>query len=846
MKKAIIIILIFIAIISALLYFAISYLNTTYLPQVIKTKITEEAAKQLDLNIQIKDIKFNLFKGVELSDLIISSNKNPEDILQIERASASFLIFPFLNQKKIILPSVHIQGPKFDIVRYQDGTFNINNYLPKQIGEKTSASPYSFLIYRIEVLDTQINLIDQSLDPNIKQTLKLNNLGAQIYSGGVNFNLRGLLIGQTQKSVLSIAGNFKFGLNELKTTLELDKIDILPYLVYFKNLPVSIRSLLLNNIKIECSLKNNLVSIISHADITDANLVSDAYLTKDNTLITNATAKLVAKVLYNIKDASKIGYFISLDDTKADLVTTYIPEKVKIDYAKFEISPNKIQIMNSKMNTLETYFSIKGDIINFSNPIYNLKLQSTLDLLIAKDFLRNYFESIDPYILGGRANIDINLSNSKNKDDIDCSGSIDFLNASLKTIKMPHELTAINGKVNFDKNKLDWTNLSFQLWDKLFNSKATIENFNLPIINLELYNDKLNVRTEIISKQKNSFEIKNLEGVYYNSQLDLDGFLDIKENDNYHIDLNIESLIDLDDIKYIDEMPQDMLKKINAKGKCKLNGRIQGNAKYPSLLTAIMSLSSDELKIHNYRLKNLEMQLSQENQQLKIPQLSCNFYGGTIYVNGLIDLEKVTFPYAIKLTGENIDLEKLKLDIPLDDKNLKGNLSSTVILSGQINSQQDIKAEGEFLVKDGYLWNFNPLKKLGDFLFIPKYETLIFKEAAGVFNIYDRKISFENVILSSDIILLSCEGTIDFLGNLNLNITPRPISDITEALDEYEKFFAGIFSEAGGVVSVKITGTVEKPKFEKKIILLQVLDKAKNEVVDKIKAFTDMIFGSPE
>ncbi|MBL7132435.1 MAG: hypothetical protein ISS45_13755, partial [Candidatus Omnitrophica bacterium] len=268
--------------------------------------------------------------------------------------------------------------------------------------------------------------------------------------------------------------------------------------------------------------------------------------------------------------------------------------------------------------------------------------------------------------------------------------------------------------------------------------------------------------------------------------------------------------------------------------------------KYPTLLTAIMNCSSDELKIYNYKLKNLDMQLVQENQQIKIPQYSCNFYDGTISANGLIDLEKATLPYAFKVIADNISLAKLKLDIPIKDKNLRGTLFSTIILSGQIDSLQDLKAQGEFLVRDGYLWGFNPLKKLGDFLFIPKYETLIFKEANGQFNIYNKKISLENVILSSDVLLLSCEGVIDFMGNLDLDITPKPISDITENLDEYEKFFAGIFSEAGGVVSVKITGTVQNPKFEKKIIVLQILDQIKDEVVDKIKAFTDLIFGTPE
>lgn len=846
MKKIIIIFLFVIILLTILLALGVRYLNTYYLPKVIKTKIIQGASKQLDITVQIEDIKFNLFKGIVFYNIGISNKKDPTSALRIERASATFLILPFFNQRKIIFPSINIYGPKLDIVRYEDNTFNIQNLIPKQISQRRSPLSYSVLIYRIDIYDSEINFIDKTITPNIKQTLNLNNLGAQIYPWGINFNLRGTLTDEKQTNSLKLNGNFKFERNELKISSWLDKLDILPYLAYFKELPISIKSLLLNDIETECALIDNSLSITSKADISDVHLITSDYLVKDKTLITNAVAKLNTSFNLNLKDKTGFEYSVNFDDVSADLVTPHIPEKVKIEYAKFEVSPNKLEIKNSKITTLQTDFSITGNLENFSDPIYDIRLRSNVDLPTAKDFLRTYFEFINPIIVKGRADIDIHFLKSQDKDEIEFKGSMDLDNVSLKTMDSPYEINTINGVVNFDKEKIDWSNLSFNLLDKFFYSKAIILNPKLPSINLELYSDKLNIHTKLNSKQKNSYNIEYLNGAYYNSKFDVSGYLDIKEKDYYYVDLNVQSLIDLDDLKQIKNISKDAFDKIKPKGKLKLVGKVQGNAKYPTLLTAIMNCSSDELKIYNYKLKNLDMQLVQENQQIKIPQYSCNFYDGTISANGLIDLEKETFPYALKLIGENISLAKLKLDIPIKDKNLRGTLFSTIILSGQIDSLQDLKAQGEFLVRDGYLWGFNPLKKLGDFLFIPKYETLIFKEANGQFNIYNKKISLENVILSSDVLLLSCEGVIDFMGNLDLDITPKPISDITENLDEYEKFFAGIFSEAGGVVSVKITGTVQNPKFEKKIIVLQILDQIKDEVVDKIKAFTDLIFGTPE
>ncbi len=842
MRKFIFILLLVLILLAISTAIGLHYLNTTYLPKVIKTRITQEASDKLNIDVQIEDIKFNIFKGIIFHKVNIKSKDNPDAQLQIERASATFLILPFFSQKKVIFPSIKIYSPKIDLIRYQDNKFNFQDLMPKQMGQDKTPLAYSILIYRVDIFDSEINFLDQTIEPSINRSLKLDSLGTQIYPWGVSFNLRGSLVDSTQTSSLNLSGNYNLEKKELKVSSQLNKLDLLSYLAYFKNIPISIKSLLLDNINSEYVLTGNSLNITNKADIANAHLVTGAYLVKDKTLITDATAKLQADVVLDIKNTADLSYFINLDDVKANLITPQIPEKVKIEYAKFEISPDKTVIKNSKISALQTELSIKGEISNFKNPAYNIRLQSDMDLSTAKDFLRIHFEAINPLIIEGRADIDISALKSPD-EDIEFKGSIDFKNASVKTIDSPFELNELNGVVNFEKQKIEWTNLSFKLFDKSFYSKAVILDLALPLINLELYSDKLNISTKLKTKQKNLYDIEYLKGIYYNSNFEISGDLNIEDKTHYDIDLDLEGLIDLEDLKQIETIPQEQLSKINARGICSIDGRIQGNAKYPTLLTALVNLNTNELSVYNYKVNNVDIKLAQENQQIKIPSSQCDFYGGTLSINGLIDLEKETFPYALKVLGENIELSKIKRDIPIDDKLLKGTISSTIILSGQMDSIQDLKAQGEFLVQDGYLWNFNPLKELGDFLFIPRYESLVFKEATGNFNITNNKISLTDVVLSSDVLLLACEGTIDFKGNLNMDITPKSLSDITKNLDEYEKFFAGIFSEAGGVVSVKITGTVREPKFEKKVILMQVLDKAKDEVIDKIKAFTDLIFG---
>lgn len=846
MKKFLLILLILAILLSIGLAIGLRYLNTTYLPKVIKTKIIQEAPQKFNLNIGIGDIEFNLLKGIVLHNVEISSLDDPDTKLQIDSASATFLIMPLFNQKKIIFPTVNIHGLKFDIIRYPDNKFNFQKLIPKQIKQSGSSLPYSFLIYRVDVFDSNISFLDKTIEPNIKREIKLKNLGAQIDLWSVDFRLAGELTNENQTSALSLSGSFKFETKELKISSRLDKLNILPFLAYFKELPINMQSFLLNNIVAECVLLDDNLSIEINADATGVNLSTGAYLIKDKTLINDATAKIKASLLLNIKDLSSFDYVVNVDELKADVITPRIPEKVKIEFAKLKISPDKVDIKNSILNTLQTKFIIKGSLENFSDPVFNIRLQSNVDLPIAKDFLRTYFDAINHFIVDGKANLSINFIKSEDKKDIEFKGSLDFENASVKILEAPYEISSINGSINFQKDKVDWSNLSFNLLDKLFYSKATILNLISPSIDLELYSNNINLRTKLTPMQKNSFYIEYLHGSYFNSKIDSSGTLEIKDKENYYVNLEFDSIIDIEDLKQIEAIPEKQLSQISSKSKFKIEGKIKGNINNPKMLDSLLNLNIDELTISGYKIEDLQMQLAQDNQQIKIPRSTFNFYGGTLSINGLMDLEKKTFPYAIKIIADNVDIAKLKLDVPIEDENLRGIIFFTAILSGQMDSIQDFKAQGEILIQDGYLWGFNPLKKLGDFLFIPKYETLVFREASGSFSIADKKIALKDVVLNSDALLLSCEGTIDFMGNLDIDLTPKAVTDMTENLDEFEKFFVGIFSESGGLVTIKVTGTTKNPKFQKSIIAMQVIDKVAGEVGNKIKAFTDLIFGTPQ
>lgn len=843
MKKKITIILIITILLISAIAFGLYYLNTYYLPQIIKARIIKEASSKLGIILQIEDIKLNLLKGIIFYNINIINKRDLTFDLQIKRLSANFLILPFFKQKKIIFPSINIYSPTFNIIRYEDNKFNIQDFIPKQTEETKPLPSLPFLIYKINIYGAVINFLDKTMQPNFKQILKLDNLKTGISPSAVNFSLQGTIINEKQSSELELSGKFQFKTKELKILSRIDKLDISPYRDYLKDIPVNIKTLFLNNMITECILVRDTLSLKTSVEI------KDAYLIKDQTSLSNAKAKLKASLGFDLKNITGSSYVIDIDELNADLTNPQIPEKTKIEYAKLEVAPHRLNIENAKIKALQTSINLKGNLENFVSPVFNIGLKSTIDLAVTKDFLKDRIDFLNSLTVSGKADIDANISKPKDQRDLEFNGSLNLKNAYLKTKDNLYEIRAINGLINFNQEKINWTNLSFGFLDKSFISNATISNLKSPRIALELASDKMNISTKVNPIQKNVFNIEYLKGKYYNSELDLSGNLSINDQNNYYADLNIHSQIELEDLKQIKNLPKALLLQINPQGECEIKGKIKGNIKNPKLLNSSLNITTNELKFYGLRLGDLKMRLVQEEKQVKIPESSCVFYGGPIYLNGLVDLEKENFPYALKITASDIDLGKLKLDTPIKDKEFQGTLSSNVILSGQANSLLDVKGQGDFLIKDGYLWEFNPLKKLGDFLFIPRHKTLVFREAKGDFSIGDKKAVTENLTLNSDIISLSCKGSIDFSGNLDFEVAPYPVSENEEAANEYKGILSGEIAKLAGISIIQVKGTIQNTKVEVKVVAKEIFDKVKEGfkgAFDKVKGITDLIFGGQE
>lgn len=137
------------------------YINKIFLPIQLKDIITEKASAALNRKVELGALHFNPFKGIVLDDLRIYRRTAPEELfVHIHRASFHLLYTPLITQKKVIIPSMHIETPSIHLVRGTDGVWNFQDLLTAPQEKKSDG----LLVGTILVHDGRVKVTDKRND----------------------------------------------------------------------------------------------------------------------------------------------------------------------------------------------------------------------------------------------------------------------------------------------------------------------------------------------------------------------------------------------------------------------------------------------------------------------------------------------------------------------------------------------------------------------------------------------------------------------------------------------------------------------------------------------------------
>ena len=805
----------------------ILYLNNVYLPVKVKGRLANSLATLLNYNVEIEKLKYNPIRGAIIQNIVIYDKVKDKDntILTVKEASFHILFLPLIKERKIIIPIMHIDSPDFNIRYRQDNSFNFSGiFLPQPKPQSKPKIKFSFLIYKINIFDAKGTFEDEHLAPKFTKTIQDLDivLGIKQLTKISFFMESKLLTEKGAVTALTLRGDYNLLSKEVNSKLNLANLVIPEFNPYLKMLPLSIASGTIDNGALELKFKDNLISLKGAMSTKGLGLrKADLALMGD--------INIEPDLSYAI-DKKTFDYKVNIKFVQANLNGVQYIDKISNISGDLGLAKNKLWTDNLRLQAMDSGFTLQGTFENFSNPYLKLNFKSeqlNLEKILA--ILPYKTEGLN---LSGTAAADINLEGYLGKPPLDIQASLQLNDAKLQTLLLKEPLNNIKGKVDLTQDTVNWLNLSFNYLNVAYTSTGKLVSFKTPQITFGLNSKDLDLKSDIKLKDK-LVRIITFKGQYINSKFDVEGGIDTQDNTNPTLDLLANlNLNPCDVFAFLPASLLESLKKIKPDGILNIKGTLNGKVKDYKNWSLSLKAASDTFSVYNLKFNDLSFGLEQKDGLININRFIASAYSGTVNLDFVSDLRPDVPTYLLKFNSSDIDLAKLKLDTGLKDKDITGLLNLSADLNGNFKDAASLKGNGLVSVKDGKLWQFNLFKGMGELLFLPVYEKVVFKEALGDFSIQDKSISTDNLRLTSDQLNLDCKGRLGFDGTLDFTFRTEANKNLIRDAADIRKFTTAILGELGAVLTVKVSGTIQKPKY--KIVPV---------VVDVIKNIKDFFLG---
>lgn len=405
MKRFFLILLILIILVSV----GIIYLNKVILPVKIKSLIISTLEEATHKKVSLKEIEFNLFKGLVLKNLILSDGA--KTLVSVDEATFRFLIFPIFK-KNIIIPTVKLKSPLIFLERRADNTFNLVDLFPSRLSPQAKPR-FNLFIYKISLKNGRVDFQDNTLSPAFTKSMDNLNL---ILSLSLPNRLKFKLDCQIQsKSPMSIKALGEFSLRDRQLTSQLSIKDFSPreFLSYYKDSNFFIPEVKFDTL-INLELKNNLLN----ADLVSENILGLPLKAKVNLtdfknplLNINLTSNLELNILEKIlKDNFKFNLPVdiqgkgSLTFNLENRLPLTAPPKINGSFdisnatlkskefgslenisGRLGFSLSQVSWSGLNFNYRSITYKTSGTLVDFQNPQVQLQLSSA-ELLLASDF----------------------------------------------------------------------------------------------------------------------------------------------------------------------------------------------------------------------------------------------------------------------------------------------------------------------------------------------------------------------------------------------------------------------------------------------------------------------------
>ena len=783
-------------------------------------QLTEQVSNKLNGKLIIGDADVSLFKkfpriavvikNISLTDSLFAQHKHT--FFSAKEAFINLNIFKLINKNQ---PLTGLTLQDASIYFYTDTSGYTNTYLLK--GKKDSSGGPKKTTDEINLKSIGLTNVRFVLDDRKREklhdfdvkdlTVKLNdqteflnmNADANILINSLAFNLpKGTFL-----KGATFTGDFKLKYGKETQVLSFDSIDVKiagkPFNLSGKfdlgdknpafSLNVYARKILYEDVKkllpIRIAKSLSMVSldktIAASAKLTGPLRGGEPYILA-NWVVENSNLKTP---FLDFENASFSGYFnneVVVGQPRYDPNSIIFVKDFKAEWQGLPVSSNKIEILNLEIPTLTCDLQSAFPLADLNDIIPTNSLQLTSgDAAI----LLSYKGPIE----------------KNNNTNSFLNGNISFKNGTMIYVPRNVELKNLNGLLLFKNSDVFIQNLQGMVLDNKIVMNGTAKNI-LTLINTAPNNVKIdyNIFSPELNLSAFTYLLKKRNAVVRKTTGNKKSFGDMA----FKIDNVLEKgIIDLT---------------LNA-------GKISYKKFNANNLNASITLLQDR-----YVINNVSMQTA----------------GGSMNINGqLLNSSQNYHTANVNATLNGVDVKKIFTAFNnfgqdgITANNLEGQLTAKVNTSVNINDEGAVlpsSAKGvvDFSLKNGALNNFEPIKKIQNFIFKKRdFDNIRFAELKDKLEINNGDIKMNKMEIQSTVLTLFVQGVYGKKSGTDLSIQ-IPLNNLKKREEDYNPVNIGTDKKAGRSIYLRgKTGSDGNVNF--KLDLFNKFEKDKKDVEEEKK-----------
>lgn len=806
-----------------LLSAGIIYLNKVVLPIKVKSLIIQTLEKETQKKVTLESVQLNIFKGIVLKNLKLFDGQT--QLIGLKELSSTFFILPIFKEKKIVIPYLKIVEPVILLERRPDGAFNISELLVKKNAPEKKF-PFDILIYRISILDGQLELKDSKLSPAFAKTIDNINLSASLsLPNSIKFHLKSKIYTNSSFALINADGQFQIPNQHLTSRISINNLPVNKLSPYFEHLGIKINDWLLNSF-INLTLKDNLLE--ANLSAKNKNIV----VSKDKLLL-KLNSDITANLKYWLKDR-KLKYSGTAEVLGAEISGIETIGEIKNMNGKIQF--NDLGLSSDKISA-EIFgipLTAKTAVNDFKNPQVSLEISSDLKLENAKQILQDKFKTVLPLEAAGTGTLSLNINaKALTKETPQINGSLKIQGATAKIAKLPLPLEDINGLFKFTLDKLNWSGLSFNYANTAYITEGQLTGFKYPSIDLNLSSKELSLESRFNIEDK-LIRIHKLKGTYLNSKFLLTGNIDVSFDKNIEADINAKIDVNLKDLDNPLNKFREKIQQVKPEGIITAKVNLKGNLLDLKSAAIKANLTSGYLSLYGFKFNDLFLNYEQAMGLSDVQITHLSLYDGAIEAAAKINLNTQNLPFWLEANVQGVKLEKLKEDTSMKKDDIAGTIQAQTKTSGFLNDISKLSGGGKILISEGKLWRLNLLKGLGQLLFTKDFTNIVFDEGYCEFFIKDKFIFTDNLKLKSNVVNLQGAGKIGFDSSLDASINVEMSDEMAPETGTIKDITTALIGQAGRFAVIKLSGTLQKPKYKFQASVVDVIKGLQSGVIDSI------------